>query len=238
MKLSFENDRILAVMAHPDDAELLCAGTLARAKADGAAIGIVVMCRGDKGAGSANAGEDLARIRQEESSAAAEIVGAKLFHFNARDGELFDSYDARKKLMEIFRQFRPSLVIGHSPEDYHPDHRAASVIAEAASWFAASRGHVTDSPALASPPRMWLADTINMSGFNPEIYVGLTPGQLEIKKKMLACHRSQLERGTDADFSPLMELMIRQCQLRGTQSGVESAEAFRWHQAFKRIGEF
>jgi len=171
MKLTFEHDRLLAVMAHPDDAELLCAGTLARAKADGAAIGIVVMCRGDKGAGSAHSGGDLGRVRQEEAGAAAEVLGAKLFWFNAADGELFDSYDARKKLMEIYRQFRPTLVIAHAAEDYHPDHRAASGIAEAASWFAASRGHATDSPALASPPKVWLADTLNMIGFEPGTYI-------------------------------------------------------------------
>ena len=53
MRITFQHDRVLAVMAHPDDAELLCAGTLARARADGAAIAICVMCRGDKGAGSA-----------------------------------------------------------------------------------------------------------------------------------------------------------------------------------------
>src|SRR2546423_3417555 len=108
MRLSFENDRVLAVMAHPDDAELLCAGTLARAKADGAAIGIVVMCRGDKGAGSASSANDLARVRQEEASAAAEVLGAKLFWFGAEDGELFDSYDARKKLMEMYRRGPPA----------------------------------------------------------------------------------------------------------------------------------
>src|SRR5213593_3011753 len=107
MKLSFANDRLLAVMAHPDDAELLCAGTLARAKADGAAIGIVVMCRGDKGVGSNQSERDLARVRQEEASAAAEVLGAQLFWFGAGDGELFDSYESRKKLIEIFRRFRP-----------------------------------------------------------------------------------------------------------------------------------
>ena len=117
MRLSFEQDRVLAVMAHPDDAELLCAGTLARAKADGAAIGFVVMCRGDKGVGSATAG-DLGRIRQEEAAAAAEVLGAKLFWFNVGDGELFDCYDHRKKLMEIYRQFRPTLVITHAVADY------------------------------------------------------------------------------------------------------------------------
>src|SRR5438094_1536913 len=109
MNLSFKSERVLAVMAHPDDAELLCAGTLARAKADGAAIGLVIMCRGDKGVGSNQPQQDLARVRQEEAAAAAEVLGAQLFWFGAADGELFDSYDMRKKLIEIFRRFRPTL---------------------------------------------------------------------------------------------------------------------------------
>ena len=50
MKLDFAEERVLAVVAHPDDAELLCAGTLARARACGATIGICAMCQGDKGA--------------------------------------------------------------------------------------------------------------------------------------------------------------------------------------------
>jgi LmbE family N-acetylglucosaminyl deacetylase len=237
MRLSFANDRVLAVMAHPDDAELLCAGTLARAKGDGAAIGIVVMCRGDKGAGAANAASDLGRVRQEEAAAAAEVLGAKLFWFNAPDGELFDEYANRKNLIEMFRVFNPTLVIAHSPDDYHPDHRAVSAIAEAASWFCASRGHVTESPAIGSPPKMWLADTVEMNAFTPELFIDISQ-HVDAKKKMLACHRSQLERGKDADLGPLMELMLRQCQTRGAQCGAAAAEAFRWHRAFKRVGSF
>src|SRR4051812_49168171 len=92
MKLSFENDRILAVMAHPDDAELLCAGTLARAKADGAAaIGICVMCTGDKGVPAAAVDRPVGDIRHEEARAAAALLGAELMWFGCPDGELFDS---------------------------------------------------------------------------------------------------------------------------------------------------
>jgi LmbE family N-acetylglucosaminyl deacetylase len=238
MRLSFANDRVLAVMAHPDDAELLCAGTLGRAKADGAAVGIVVMCRGDKGAGSGTAsGEALATVRQEEARAAAAVVGATLYWFGAGDGELFDSYEDRRRLIEVFRQFRPTLAICHAPEDYHPDHRAASALGEAASWFCASRGHVTDSPALAESPRVWFADTLEMADFAPHFFVDVTE-QAELKRRMLACHRSQLRRGGDGDFAPLAELMQRQCAARGAQAGVAAAEAFRWHHAFKRTGAF
>ncbi len=49
MKLDFSSERVLAVVAHPDDAELLCAGTLARARSEGAAIAVCVLCRGNGG---------------------------------------------------------------------------------------------------------------------------------------------------------------------------------------------
>jgi len=239
MKLSFANERVLAVMAHPDDAELLCAGALARAKGDGAAIGIVVMCRGDKGAASTSTAtpENLGQLRHDETAAAANVIGATLFWFGAGDGELFDTYEARRTLTEIYRKFRPTLVIAHAAEDYHPDHRAASAIAEAATWFAASRGQATASPAVDAPPKLWFADTLNMAGFAPDFFLNVGD-QLEIKRRMLACHRSQLERSGDGDFAPLQELMLRQAAARGAQAGAAAAEAFRWHHAFKRVGAF
>ena len=242
MKLSSAQDRVLAVMAHPDDAELLCAGTLARAKADGAAIGIVVMCRGDKGVGSLSAGggaDSLSRKRQEEASAAAEILGATFFWFGCGDGELFDSLENRRKLIEIFRQFRPSLVIAHAGEDYHPDHRAASAIAEAATWFCAF-AQTRDRQALRrsdSPSKLRFADTVDMAGFSPGFFVDIS-AFADMKLRMLDCHRSQLERGKDGDFTPLAALMKRQCETRGAQANVAAAEAFRWHQAFRRVGAF
>src|SRR3954465_14438021 len=81
MKLLFAGERILAVMAHPDDAELLCAGTLGRAKGDGAAIGVCVMCRGDKGVASDTTARDLGSVRHEEAKEAVNVLGAELFWF-------------------------------------------------------------------------------------------------------------------------------------------------------------
>jgi N-acetylglucosamine malate deacetylase 1 len=237
MKLSFADERVLAVMAHPDDAEMLCAGALARAKADEAAIGIVVMCRGDKGVGSTSSAETLGRVRYDEAAAASDVIGATLFWFGAGDGDLFDTLENRRKLTEIYRTFRPTLVIAHAAEDYHPDHRSASTLAETATWFAASRGQVTNSSSLELPPKLWFADTLNMHGFAPDFFLNVGD-QLEIKRRMLACHRSQLERGNDGDFAPLQELMLRQAAARGAQAGVAAAEAFRWHHAFKRVGAF
>lgn len=237
MKLTFGDERVLAVMAHPDDAELLCAGTLARARADGAPIGIVVMCRGNKGVGSATEPVDLDIVRREEAAAAANILGAELFWFGAGDGELFDTHENRMRLVEMLRRFRPTLVLTHAGEDYHADHRAASELAEVASWRAASRGEVTETGPLGTQPKLWFADTVNMLAFVPDIFIDVSQ-HVEMKRRMLECHQTQLARGKDADFTPLVEQMARQSTARGAQTGVAAAEAFRWHVAFKRVGAF
>jgi LmbE family N-acetylglucosaminyl deacetylase len=234
MRLSFTNDRALAVMAHPDDAELLCAGTLARAAADGATIAICILCSGDKGAASTiQSGGSLAQIRHDEAQKAAGLLKAELFWLGCGDGELYDTYDNRRELIETYRRFKPTLIITHDPGDYHPDHRAASALAEAASWFCASRGHVTSSAPLANPPALWFADTMNMNGAIPEFYVDVGDF-LSLKQQMLQCHISQIARSGDADLAPLLELMNRQAAARGAQAGVAAAEAFRQHHAFRR----
>lgn len=232
MKLDFHNERVLAVVAHPDDAELLCAGTLARAKAGGAAIGIAVLCSGDGGQPPKPV-RNLAAVRRREMRAAARLVGAEAFFCGSPDGALTDDRRSRLKLVEIFRRFRPTLVLAHSPADYHADHRAAAALVEAASWFCASRGQTTASPPLPAPPSLWRMDTVLMSGFEPGFYIDVSDF-LELKERMLACHRSQVARGNARDFSPLADLMRLQAAARGAQAGVAAAEAFQACHAFKR----
>jgi LmbE family N-acetylglucosaminyl deacetylase len=232
MKLDFANERVLAVVAHPDDAELLCAGTLARARADGAVIGIAVLCRGDKGQPNPPI-RNLGEVRGAEMKAAAELLCAEFLEGGFGDGELFDTAELRKRVVELFRQFRPTLVLAHSPNDYHPDHRAASAVAEAATWFCASAGHKTESTSLAKPPSLWWMDTIEMIGFQPEFYVDVSRF-VELKWQMIHCHKSQLARGDSADISPLEKVMIRQSEARGAQAGAAAAEAFQHAPAWKR----
>lgn len=232
MKLSFKNERVLAVVAHPDDADLLCAGTLARAKHDGAAVGICVLCRGDKGQ-PAKTIRNLVAIRRKEMAASARLLGAQLYLAGFQDGMLQHDSVQRLKLTEIFRQFNPTLVLAHAPEDYHPDHQAAAALALAASWFCASRGQKTSSRPTTGSPELWHMDTVNMSGFALGFFVDISD-YVETKAGMLSCHKTQLNRGRDTDFSPLMELMRLQAATRGSQSGVTAAEAFRIAYTFKR----
>jgi len=234
MRLDFSGERVLAVVAHPDDAEYLCAGTLARAKADGAAIGICVLCKGDRGQ-PAKPIRNLTAVRRKEMAKAAGMLGATLFRGDFGDAELTDGPKERKKLIELYRRFRPTLVLAHCAEDYHSDHRAASALAEAASWFCASAGHKSAAPVMKKPPVVWRMDTLNMIGFEPGFYVDISE-HVDLKRRMLRCHRSQLQPGRDGDSASLEDQMLRQCEMRGAQAGVAAAEAFRVHPAWKRIG--
>lgn len=234
MRLVFANERVLAVTAHPDDAELLCAGTLARAGADGAALATCVLCQGDKGQPAAPIA-DLVAVRRAEMTEAAQLLGAQLFASGFADGALADGPNERQSLVAVYRQFRPTLVLAHSLTDYHPDHRAAAALAEAATWLAASAGQVSELPPLPTQPQLWWMDELNLGSFTPGFFIDIEQ-QVEVKHRMLRCHRSQLQRGRDKDFTPLEDLMGGQYRARGAQAGVAAAEAFRIHLAWKRTG--
>jgi LmbE family N-acetylglucosaminyl deacetylase len=155
-------------------------------------VGICVLCHGGNGQ-PAKPLKNLVAIRRREMRAAAKVLGAELFLGEFADAELTDGPGPRRRVIEIFREFRPTLVLAHSGDDYHPDHRAASALAEAASWMSASHGQKTRSAALASPVAVWWMDTVQMHGFTPGFLVDVS-AFVATKERMLARHRSQLAR--------------------------------------------
>ncbi len=233
MRLNWQQERVLAVMAHPDDADLMCVGTLERAHLEGAEIAIVYLCMGDKGQPDPPL-PHLADVRFAEAKKNADIVGARLFRGIFDDGSLTDSPAPREFLLAVYRDFRPTLVITHPPEDYHPDHRACAQLAEGVTWFSASKGFVLeDKPALALPPALWWCDTFGMTGFQPTLFIDVSavgPGKIE----RLTSHESQLARGPGGASHPFASLVAHQMQSRGREALVDYAEAFRPHLTYKR----
>ena len=164
---------------------------------------------------------------------AATLLDADLHFGDFPDAELNDCPQSRTRILEVFRHFRPSLVLAHSANDYHADHRAASAITEAVTWFSASRGNISQKTPLDIPPTLWWMDTTQMIDFQPEFFIDVT-AYVDIKHQMLTCHRSQNQRGENNDFSPLKDLMAQQYTTRGAQVGVAAAKAFQSHHAWKR----
>jgi|SRR5579864_7867493 len=216
--------RILAIGAHPDDVELGCAGTLARFLEAGSEVMLAVACQGDRGA-AAGPDEGLAERRREEARQAASILDAPIYFLDFGDAEVYDTPETRQRFLHLLRTTRPELVITHGPTDYHDDHTRVGDLATKCTWFAASAGHVSDQPPLERPPALVFMDNLGGIAFEPTHLVDIT-SSIELKRRMLACHASQLERH-DASISALDELAETLSRLRGLQCGVRYAEAFR-----------
>lgn len=126
---------VLAIMAHPDDAELLCAGTLAKVVDLGHTAGILDLSAGESGSFGTR------ESRAAEAEAAARLLGVSRHHAGLPDAALENSVAARNRVAEILREVKPRTVILHWPDARHPDHRAASELGRDACFLAGIGGH-------------------------------------------------------------------------------------------------
>ncbi|MDQ6691721.1 MAG: PIG-L family deacetylase, partial [Candidatus Dormibacteraeota bacterium] len=134
--------RALCLVAHPDDVEFYCGGTVALLTARGAVVDFVLTTSGDKGTQDpALSSMELAGLREREQRAAAKVLGASSVEFLRRpDAELEESLDLRREFVRAIRAFRPDLILTFDPTPayrYHPDHRVVGRVALDAAWPAA-----------------------------------------------------------------------------------------------------
>src|SRR5262245_18009118 len=123
--------RLLAAMAHPDDAEILIGGTLFHLKPLGWELGIVTMPSIDCGS-ARHSSEEISRIRHSEAKAAADHLDAWYGCAGLMDVEIFANAENLRRVVELMRRFDPDVVITHSPADYMVDHEEASRLARSA----------------------------------------------------------------------------------------------------------
>lgn len=133
---------VLVVMAHPDDPDFFCGGSVARWAAQGRDVIYLLLTRGDKGADSADADpQALKSTREAEQRAAAAVLGVKDVRFlDFSDGELEATYDVKRDVVRVMRQTKPQTVVTSDPSTYyasfinHSDHRVAGEVTLAAVW--------------------------------------------------------------------------------------------------------
>ena len=190
---------VLAVMAHPDDIELTCAGTLILLKRAGWAVHLATMTAGDLGS-MKHTRAAIAKIRKKEAAASARILGAGYTCLGFDD--LTVSYGAASKrvVTGLLRSVRPDLLILHSPDCYMADHTESARIAREAAfastipnWKAAFNGKPTK--ACAKMPAVLYADAIdNVDALGrrlPARYIVDITSVIDQKEKMLSAHDSQ-----------------------------------------------
>jgi len=230
-------DVILSILAHPDDAEFLCAGTLIRLQREhGWQVHIATMTPGD--CGSMELGpEEISRVRREEGHRAAAHIGAIYHCLEERDLLVFYNERTLEKVTRLLRQVQPRIVLTHSPTDYMLDHEMTSTTTRAAAFNAPIPNFMTDldlGDRLAAIPHLYYCDPIE--GINP---VGEdVPPQfcidiskvIETKTEMMARHASQRDwllkhHGMDQYLQALRDWSAQ----RGQLCGVAFAEGYRQH---------
>ena len=125
--------RVLALMAHPDDIEITCAGTLILLKAAGWDVHLATMTAGDLGSATLPAAA-ISRIRRKEAAASAALLGAGYTCLGIPDLTIAHSERHKRIVTGLLRAVRPDLLITHPPVDYMADHEQTSYLARDAAF--------------------------------------------------------------------------------------------------------
>jgi LmbE family N-acetylglucosaminyl deacetylase len=142
---------ILVILAHPDDPEFFCGGSIARWTTNGHHVSYCLLTCGDKGTKDRNiSSEELCSIRHREQLNAANILGVKKVKFlDYPDGYLLPNLELRKDITRVIREECPDILVTCDPQTLyiqdsyinHPDHRAAGqAVLDAV--FPAARDHL------------------------------------------------------------------------------------------------
>jgi N-acetylglucosamine malate deacetylase 1 len=229
--------RVLALFAHPDDAEFLAAGTLAHLAALGRKIHIATMTAGDCGSTSLPPSE-IARLRRKEAEGAASLIGAAYSCLDEKDLAVFYELSSLRKVMELVRRTRPELVLTHSPADYMVDHETTSRLAQTACFGAMAPNFRTRAPRPARPlgavPHLYYAAPfggrdILGAEIPSRIFVDIS-ATFARKAQMLACHKSQRAfLREQQNIQDPLEVERQMAESAGRAAGFALAEGFRQH---------
>ena len=230
-----EGNTVLVVMAHPDDAEFGCGGTIARWAAAGKVINYVLCTSGDKGSSDPNLSPyKLAQIRRQEQINAAHALGARDVTFlSYEDGTLRNTLELRRDIVREIRRFRPDAVICQDPtmrfggNRYlnHPDHRAAGDACLDAVYPSARDPHVFPELLVEDFQPHKVREVFMSTTQNADVWVDITDC-FERKLAALREHASQVGDRLDQLTERIRERS--RAVARANNVPFELAEGFRY----------
>jgi LmbE family N-acetylglucosaminyl deacetylase len=230
-----EGNRVLVVMAHPDDAEFGCGGTIAKWAAAGKEINYLLCTSGDKGSSDPNINPfQLAKTRRAEQVNAAHALGARDVAFlSYEDGTLTNTLALRRDIVREIRRFRPDAVICQDPTMRfggtrylnHPDHRAAGDACLDAVYPSARDPHVFPELLVEGFEPHKVREVFMSTLQNADVWIDIS-GCFERKLEGLRQHTSQV----GSRFDQVVERMRERSRqmARAFNLPFEMGEGFRY----------
>ncbi|HET8631321.1 MAG TPA: PIG-L deacetylase family protein [Thermomicrobiales bacterium] len=219
-------EAVMAIVAHPDDAEFSSAGTLAKFAREGKRTYIVVCTSGNKGTPDPEmTGEKLAAMRREEQLGASKELGiTETIFLDNPDGELFPTLEFREQIVRQLRKYRPDVVLTHDPfrpYSLHPDHRAVGITTTDA-IYPTARDAIYFPEHYKSGLQPWKVGEIWYYGAeHPDKFIDISE-TFDQKIAALKHHESQVGRSQN-----LAERLRERAHEVGKEAGLELAEAFK-----------
>ena len=217
---------VLAVMAHPDDAELLCGGALAASADRGERVGILSLTDGGRSS-RGSVGE-----RAREAERAGEILGMAVWgSAGLPDAALLHTEAARRVVVEQLRALRPRVVVTHWTSGRHPDHRVAAELVTDACFLAGLARY----PAEGAPHRPFkvvYATSFREDAAPPTFVIDVTE-QMERKLQAIAAYDTQFSGKTavgevfPGGDRPVLDQVRAACARYGSLVRVAYGEPFR-----------
>lgn len=217
---------LLAIAPHPDDAELICGGTLARAVRAGRQVAILDLTRGEMGS------RGTSEVRAEEALKAARVLGiAERESLGMPDAAITNTQQTRRRLVAALRRLRPRVVIAPAPAPFgrHPDHREAAELIRDAVFLSGLARFDTSSPPFR-PHKVIHAITFREDFVRPTFVVDITD-TFEAKLEAIGCFVSQFAGATQAgevypNGEPLLDMIRHHCAHYGSLIRVKYGEPF------------
>jgi bacillithiol biosynthesis deacetylase BshB1 len=184
---------LLAIAPHPDDAELICGGTLARAATQGYRVGILDLTAGEM------ASRGTPERRALEAAEAAKVLGVTVREsLGLADASITNDDESRRLLARTLRRLMPSVIIAPAPAPFgrHPDHRVAAELVRDAT-FLAGLARLEPSSAPHRPRHIVHAITYREDYLKPSFVVDIS-ATFETKLRAIACFSSQFDGATQA----------------------------------------
>jgi LmbE family N-acetylglucosaminyl deacetylase len=226
-------NNVLGIFSHPDDAEMVCAGTLSLFRKAGWKVHIATMAPGDKGT-SEYSREEISLIRKAEAANAADLIGATYHCLELEDVYILYDRESINRTTALIRSIHPLVVFTASPNDYMIDHELTSQIVQTACFSSGIKNMEVDVTPYEPVPYLYYCDPMEGKDILgkqviPSMFVNIS-GEIKIKEEMLARHESQRNwLLTHHKMDEYILAMKRFAADRGTKAGVDYAEGFRQH---------
>jgi LmbE family N-acetylglucosaminyl deacetylase len=223
------NRTVLSFLAHPDDAEFLCAGTVAKLCAEGWHVWYCLATSGDKGTKDPEmTRERLAGMREQEQRDACRILGVQdVIFLRHPDGFVHDDDAFRGEIVRVIRELKPDTVItwdGFRRGFNHNDHRNVG-IATYDAVYPASRDPLYYPEHIEEGLNWHRVGELLLAGSDEPDYFVDVSDHIDTKVDAILAHTSQVAR--DEPREKWIEGFRKRMTDGAEQSGIAYAEAFR-----------